>query len=264
MTWQRIDENTYIDDTLVTCAEYQLFIDEMREQGKYYQPDHWTSYQFPEGAAKEPILGVRHSSAAAFCEWLTQRAESGWNYCLPNQKDVRDPKLPVYKGDPLSYWINPKFEFMWVGNVPTDARRIAISFTHEHKLVHELTDALARARNLCFDMDQTFARHRTLQQGGKNVYDVDTESIWYLLLNFPSARTLRHDHTQILTTLLALAQGIHNKVHDRYISNTLRATFKRALDLALDIYIDIITLQERIAGRSPAFEGIRLVKERIR
>ena len=27
---QRIDENTYIDDTLVTCAEYQLFIDEMR------------------------------------------------------------------------------------------------------------------------------------------------------------------------------------------------------------------------------------------
>ena len=29
MTWHRIDEKTYIDDTLVTCAEYQLFIDEM-------------------------------------------------------------------------------------------------------------------------------------------------------------------------------------------------------------------------------------------
>lgn len=26
---QRIDENTFIDDTLVTCVEYQLIIDEM-------------------------------------------------------------------------------------------------------------------------------------------------------------------------------------------------------------------------------------------
>jgi hypothetical protein len=59
MSWQRIDENTYIDDTLVTCAEYQLFVDEMREEGKYSQPDHWISYQFPGGKAKEPILGLR-------------------------------------------------------------------------------------------------------------------------------------------------------------------------------------------------------------
>jgi hypothetical protein len=61
MSWQRIDENIYIDDTLVTCVEYQLFVDEMREQGKYYQPDHWTSYQFPKGLARESILGVRRS-----------------------------------------------------------------------------------------------------------------------------------------------------------------------------------------------------------
>ena len=33
---------------------------------------------------------------------------------------------------------------------------------------------------------------------------------------------------------------------------------------ALNAYIDILTLKERIAGRSPAFEGIRLVKERVR
>ena len=35
-------------------------------------------------------------------------------------------------------------------------------------------------------------------------------------------------------------------------------------NLALDLSIDIFTLEERIQGRSPAFEGIRLVKERIR
>ena len=36
----------------------------------------------------------------------------------------------------------------------------------------------------------------------------------------------------------------------------------RALYHISSIWINLITLQERIAGRSPAFEGIRLVKER--
>ena len=40
--------------------------------------------------------------------------------------------------------------------------------------------------------------------------------------------------------------------------------FNRDDDRILDIFIDLYTLQERIAGRSPAFEGIRLVKERIK
>jgi hypothetical protein len=64
MTWRRIDENIHVDDTLVTCTECQLFIDEMREQGKYYQP----SYQFPKGQAQIPILRVRLSDATSFCE----------------------------------------------------------------------------------------------------------------------------------------------------------------------------------------------------
>jgi hypothetical protein len=41
-------------------------------------------------------------------------------------------------------------------------------------------------------------------------------------------------------------------------------TYNKDLERALDIFIDLYTLQERIAGRSPAFEGIRLVKERVR
>ena len=97
MTWQRIDENTYIDDTLVTCAEYQLFIDEMREQGKYYQPDHWISYQFQEGTGREPILGARHADAIAFCDWLTIRDRMGWRYRLPSMSEARiyPTKLPL-------------------------------------------------------------------------------------------------------------------------------------------------------------------------
>ncbi|MFP5262655.1 MAG: hypothetical protein ACLGJB_12195 [Blastocatellia bacterium] len=34
---QRIDDQREIDLGYLTCAEYQLFLDDMREQGKYYQ-----------------------------------------------------------------------------------------------------------------------------------------------------------------------------------------------------------------------------------
>ncbi len=61
---------------------------------------------------------------------------------------------------------------------------------------------------------------------------------------------------------------------DRANTENFIPDFKRASDLALrhtlefdgdvDVYLDLLTLQARIAGRSPAFEGIRLVKERIR
>ena len=129
---QRIDENTYIDDSLVTCAEYQLFIDEMREKGKYYQPDHWISYQFTEGQAREPILGVRYSDAEAFCNWLLDKEDIGGHFRLPMSGEVlKHPiNLPNHIGKAaLGYWISgidniP--EFAWVDNASDNPRQLEI------------------------------------------------------------------------------------------------------------------------------------------
>lgn len=104
MTWQRIDENTYIDDTLVTCAEYQLFIDEMREQGKYYQPDHWTSYQFPAGKARKPIVGVRSTDVFFFCEWLTKQGGGDWCYRLPTHDETQNYHLQSIITTSNGFW----------------------------------------------------------------------------------------------------------------------------------------------------------------
>ena len=65
--------------------------------------------------------------------------------------------------------------------------------------------------------------------------------------------------------------------HAKRPTSALNLTIGKAFEIANDrsvtldfvdtyfgIYVDLLTLQERIAGRSPAFEGIRLVKERIR
>ncbi len=220
---QRIDENTYIDDTLVTCAEYQLFIDEMREQGKYYQPDHWTSYQFPKGQAREPILGVRHSDAVAFCDWLTQRENQGWKYRLPTQEETTNFPINLLRHGPLGYLENKEFEFAWVNSIPKDPRGIASALDFPRISNIDVTHANTFNNALDFNRNRNFNLDRAIDPSRSHILDL--------------ARIATIDHT---------------------LNQTIET------DLALDLYVDIVTLRERIAGRSPAFEGIRLVKERIR
>ncbi len=232
---QRIDENTYIDDTLVTCAEYQLFIDEMREQGKYYQPDHWTSYQFPTGQARTPVLGVRPSDAKTFCVWLSQLQSGEWYYRLPNSVEANQLSLHVFSL-PFGYWttrLNDQYQFTWMGTAPVNPRNInvVIPFDRERNFDKDI----ASACNDGLDLDRQIAiAHKR---------NLDTDLDYYLALTF--ARNI--DRTKYISYSLDLAQD-----------NILIFSW------ALNLYIDLLTLQERIAGRSPAFEGIRLVKERIR
>src|SRR5262249_14426566 len=72
-----------IDLEYVTCAEYQLFLDEMRIQGRYHQPDHWIDVSFPSGQGNKPVCGIRAEDAEAFCDWLTRRQGGNVCYCLP-------------------------------------------------------------------------------------------------------------------------------------------------------------------------------------
>jgi len=231
---QRIDEDTYIDNTLVTCAEYQLFIDEMYEQGKYYHPAHWTVYQFPRGQARKPILGVWYSDATAFCKWLTQRESAKWRYRVPTQKEAGTFQMKDFGNNPLGYWIigsNHQGQLNWIGPVPKDARRIEVEM----------------ARSL----DQIRARTNGLDMGLYNACEHAINRALNRALNLDLARDL-----DINLYLDRLAYDISDPAH-LFDFNSDEAG-------ALDIYIDVFTLKARIAGHSPAFEGIRLVKERTR
>jgi hypothetical protein len=79
----RIDDDHYLDTSPVSHAEYQLFLDEMRLRSEYRQPDHWENYQFAAGTGVSPVVGIRPEDAEAFCQWLSQRVTSEWNYSLP-------------------------------------------------------------------------------------------------------------------------------------------------------------------------------------
>jgi len=118
----RLHNETYIDTSLVTCAEYQLFLDEQRAQGKYYQPDHWTSYSFPTGTGNIPILGVRRSDAKAFCDWLTGRDKEGWHYRLPRSEEwpLEERRRQKELSAKTGYWVENEPFFVWAQGNPSD------------------------------------------------------------------------------------------------------------------------------------------------
>jgi energy-coupling factor transporter ATP-binding protein EcfA2 len=100
----RIDEDRFIDNSLITHAEYQLFLDEMRADGKYFQPDHWSELRFPEGKGREPVVGVRPSDAEAFCRWLTERNGGDWQYRSSTNSEADLPVEETTDLEPLGFW----------------------------------------------------------------------------------------------------------------------------------------------------------------
>jgi len=277
---------SHLSDSLVTCAEYQPFIDEMRSQGKYHQPDHWASLQFPDGKGGEPVLGVRPSDAAVYCEWLTKRENGQWRFRLPTRQegDGQPVKSSVQK--PLGYWAagaNGQAQFVWIGSVPGDARGIDLfhAFTHAIQRANASLTERDRARARAFDLFRIFNLEQTLRRA----LDLDRVLTLARMQAREHAGALQLDHAP---TMAAKVDQTVDRDLDRAIdlaraldrsqerSSALEHARNHALMQALEpgravdrtvvidlvIYIDLLTLQERIMGRSPAFEGIRIVRER--
>ena len=147
----RLDDDRYIDTSLITHAEYQLFLDEQRGQGRYYQPDHWRTYQFPAGQAHTPVLGVRPSDAEAFCQWLSQREADDWRYRLPYAREL-SADLQAANG---CYWAQTDstlVKYVLRGDNEVVTRQTQL----ERVLAGALDRARARARDL--DLDRALAR----------------------------------------------------------------------------------------------------------
>jgi len=286
---QRIDENTYIDDTLVTCAEYQLFVDEMREQGKYFQPDHWVSYQFPDGWAREPVFGVRHSDVQAFCKWLSGRENEGWIYRLSTVVEAKKHLLNGISTKPhFGYWTISREElspFVWVGSSPHDPRKFQGStmFSRDRDVFYAEYDFTIN--NIAVDIDEDLDTAEKINLSIKSYLNRDRD-LTYTISDDTDIDFVRKYVDNVITPKqigysdalnrdIELARFQTRKLALKFLSefepvrklnryNDLIKISQNNISAVLRILIDILTLQERIAGRSPAFEGIRLVKERIK
>jgi hypothetical protein len=96
--FSRIDDTRYADNTLITHAEFQLFLDEQPQ----YTPDYWSELEFPKGKAIHPIVGISPAAAEAFCAWLNDTQAIGWNYRLPKQNEL----------EPGHYWIKTEEAYL--------------------------------------------------------------------------------------------------------------------------------------------------------
>ena len=296
----RLDDTREADESLVTHAEYQLFIDDMHAQGEYYQPDHWQSYQFSPGQGREPVVGVRPSDAATCCDWLTGRTNDGWKYRMPYGGEL--PPLGTQETR-AGYWtvsygscsIESQHEVSLDGD---EVSRLRVGLALDGCLASDLaadttgTPDLALALHAAVwrvlnrapggdrDTDLKHARDlaRRLDLAMKRVRGLAIESTLDLARYRACAPTLDLDRTLDrarayavsfdLADIVEPSRSQHTRAKLVDISIACTSAYNRFHEIArarpetyLDIYLDMVMLQGRREGKLPAFEGIRLVRE---
>lgn len=88
-----LKEEVYLDRSLITCAEYQPFLDEQSAQGLRFQPAHWASPHFSPGSGNDPLLGLDIQQAAEFARWRTFHARDGYLYRLPRADELENVNI---------------------------------------------------------------------------------------------------------------------------------------------------------------------------
>ena len=330
----RIDEKTEIDMGYISCAEYQLFIDEKRAVGENRQPDHWEEYRFKSGQAADPILGVRASDATEFCGWLTQRSNSLGDFYLekdatvfsgefkvrfPNSQEVKAYPHPAQQ---MGCWMKDR-ETMTVSPIPSvqwqiwktqlvdrlarirsrsrsrsldraldralsldrsrsRSRSLVLSFDLSLSLSLDRARALDRARiraralSLSLSLDRALSLDRDLALDLSRALDraLDLDLV---ALDFDLARAvsleLIHDYgLAIFLFWLLLSDAYAEAAQDsklrakrltRQACSSLSDEYAAYRDEALDLYAFCVLIDERRKGNMPAWEGIRIVREKI-
>jgi NACHT domain len=246
-----IDDQRAIDATYLSCAEYQLFLDDIRQQGKYHQPDHWTEVKFKEGEASKPVAGMYARDAQAFCQWLTEQyGGNAVTFRLPSLEEASQSSAP----DPLlASWCERSNEFQLTKlAAATEQRfkeqlvsivgvtRLPYSFNffamsdHIRDLALTLARDLARARALDRDLarDLALALDRALARDLARALDRDLALALALALDLDRALALAL--TRALDRARALALAL---ARDRFID------FKGTIDL-LVTSIEAMNLRE--------------------
>jgi hypothetical protein len=156
----RVDDNTYVDTTYVSHVEYQMFLDDKQLEGKFYQLDHWTRFQFPKGKGRQPIIGVRPEDAHAFCAWLTEHADSvleNWRYRLPDKGEFSKLRSArsYTAGMPTGYWVQDDQATTFENVINTSLGLSLDMLSHRHK--NDLKLARDYMIDPILDLDPTFS-----------------------------------------------------------------------------------------------------------
>jgi NACHT domain len=238
--FQPLSEQIELDKDFIVCAEFQLFIDERQQQGKYYQPVHWNNERFSQGEAKTPVLGMTGNAAKAFCQWLTdkrnQEIQTGQKikYRLPNKEEIEEIKT-------FSSETNQDN-----GNVTWycdgEKLQLALSDEKEKLLEEKIVEVLGRELALFYQeqgLNPAFAFHKYLDRARARALDrarvLDRDRDRARVLDRDRARDLDLDRARDLALArardLALALA---RARDLARTRDLALEGARDLDRALD------------------------------
>ena len=297
----RIDDKRYIDGTLISNAEYQLFLDEKHRLGEFHKPVHWQGERYPEGQAHDPILGVRPEDASAFCAWLTKRTDGPWRYRLPSAAESAG--MGLKDNSRFGYWAFIDSDAIGFVDVakggerePLQIRQLDRDLNLDRDLAHvrdlALAHDLARAHALDLDRDRDLDRVSVIVSVSYEILfrDIQTDyeqmtRILALLVNHKHVFSLNSNANgaQLLNTLSALAAVYLTLFNFRYTSFLVMSRWpkrkKRSHGIEhVHFNVDYLTdtlatfrnalrqvreLHDRIEGQSEPFEGIRILRERV-
>ncbi|MCP5095429.1 MAG: NACHT domain-containing protein [Chloroflexi bacterium] len=230
----RINERKYVDTSLITHAEYQLFLNETRLKHQYFQPDHWRVYQYPSGKGRVPIVGVRPLDGKTFCQWLTDRESGGWQYRLPRADEL---KLGAISND--SHIENAAGAGHWF--VKDSVYRIAPFELESNDFEY------AQIIQYRFEYDWDLYdpnRHNAIFEHMKKLIGARAKKRQFSLLDLGRdlSNSLR-DYSQLLDDL--------NQIKDRSGRD-----IASDLDMALDLAIGIVNNPDLSAARNVNLDGV--------
>ncbi|HET6841418.1 MAG TPA: NACHT domain-containing protein [Candidatus Angelobacter sp.] len=331
----RLDDDHYIDHELISCAEYQLFIDERRAAGDYRQPDYWSGTHFAAGSARQPVLGVRPSDAIEFCRWLSDREAGEWTYQIPDrncddsihenagywgnvsgqqkvyglvarkdlllsdmlkQRLLKDRQLILQKSDEghtsifdldhthvLASYLDFDLDIdraldlgraidctldlnRALAHTLVRARAFAFALDLDRAIARDITRArklvVALARTLDRDIDRGLARDlsRNLDLASGSAHDIVRPRSGIYTLNYYRAMCRYLLSADIWMWHVGLTIGI--KWYTRLMQRKKASQNELTLYGLVDLYIALAILEERIEGKLPVLEGIRIMKVR--
>ncbi|MEO0688594.1 MAG: SUMF1/EgtB/PvdO family nonheme iron enzyme, partial [Cyanobacteria bacterium J06649_11] len=292
----RIDHQTEIDRDFITFDEYQLFIDEMRQQGKNLQPDHWKTEKFPDGDARKPITGVRSTDAEEFCEWLTKKESlPEFSYRLPTIRETKeitavDPDIGCWcknndalkiSGITVKQWQNWQQELSAYFVVQN--KNITLDFDLYLYLDLDLYLDLELYRNLdrYFDLelyrylDRNLDFYRNLDLDLYRYLDLDLYRYLDLKIKTNTASNFSLLYFPLIPLILfyeSISKIYAEASQNKKIRQNLKLSrqeceqksqeYTKKKDNIFKLYAYLVLMEQRQEGKMPAWEGIRIVRER--
>ena len=173
-----IDDNRSIDQTFITCAEYQLFVHKQLTSGERFQA----------GSAKRPITGISWENVLGFCAWLSSKAQLSavenrenqgvYFYRLPTATEVQDYRAKEH--EELGCWnigeSNTKGKGIRVvkTQIPSLFEFDVVTINAQGKEIHK---ELRYAQYITENLKSNFSLEMVYIPGGKFLMGTEDEEI---------------------------------------------------------------------------------------